>query len=108
VNSPTSHFYIEPLEFSEAEEIEKGWTALENLPSTFRIQWKQKKSHLLIGVARSPILGFKDDVVFEKNSEDLRILMRSESRIGYSDLGANRKRLESIRSYINADINRQK
>jgi uncharacterized protein (DUF1499 family) len=40
---------------------------------------------------------FVDDGEFLLNEEGRRIEMRSASRVGYSDLGKNRARLEEIR-----------
>lgn len=52
----------------------------------------------------SKIFGFVDDVEFyfpDTKSKKTTIHMRSASRLGYSDLGANRKRIEEIRSKFN-------
>lgn len=46
----------------------------------------------------SAFWGFVDDVEFIL--QDTRIHMRSASRLGYSDLGVNRDRLESIRAQL--------
>jgi len=43
----------------------------------------------------SGLMGFVDDVEF--HLKDGAIQVRSESRVGYSDMGANRKRIEAIR-----------
>jgi uncharacterized protein (DUF1499 family) len=53
-------------------------------------------------VYRTPVLRFKDDVEFRLDSGAKRIHVRSASRIGYSDLGANRRRIESLRARWNA------
>lgn len=48
----------------------------------------------------SKIFRFIDDVEFyfpDRNSKELIIHFRSASRVGYSDLGVNRKRMEMIR-----------
>lgn len=46
----------------------------------------------------TPLLGFVDDVEFLCDTEAGVIHCRSASRLGYSDLGANRKRIEAIRA----------
>ena len=49
----------------------------------------------------SALFRFVDDVEFyfpEDQAEKMIIHVRSASRVGYSDLGANRKRIERIRS----------
>jgi uncharacterized protein (DUF1499 family) len=43
-------------------------------------------------------LGFVDDGEFHLSPEQRCIHVRSASRVGYSDLGKNRSRLEEIRS----------
>ena len=48
-------------------------------------------------VATTRILRFKDDVEFLLDRETGTIQVRSASRIGYSDLGKNRKRMDAIR-----------
>ncbi len=45
----------------------------------------------------TPILGFVDDVEFYLDGEQDIIQVRSASRLGESDLGVNRRRVETIR-----------
>ncbi|PSW07644.1 DUF1499 domain-containing protein [Photobacterium lipolyticum] len=47
---------------------------------------------------RSSIFKFVDD--FEVRLQDNRLIVRSESRVGYSDFGVNRKRAELFRSKL--------
>ena len=42
------------------------------------------------------LLKFTDDVVFGLDADAKMLHFKSASRIGHSDLGANRKRMESI------------
>lgn len=51
--------------------------------------------HLVFTV---PIIPFKDDVEFFFSEKDRVVHYRSASRVGYSDLGVNRKRYERLRS----------
>ncbi|CAD5950976.1 hypothetical protein PA905_42770 [Planktothrix agardhii CCAP 1459/11A] len=46
----------------------------------------------------SDLMGFVDDVEFYLDEKDSLIQVRSASRLGESDLGANRKRIEAIRA----------
>lgn len=47
----------------------------------------------------SKIMGYVDDIEIMLNGDQLSI--RSASRVGYSDMGANRKRVEKIREFLN-------
>jgi uncharacterized protein (DUF1499 family) len=47
---------------------------------------------------RSAIFRFVDDVEFMVDPESQRIHARSASRVGYSDMGVNRRRMEEIQA----------
>lgn len=49
---------------------------------------------------RSRLFRFVDDVEFLFDLEQKLIHVRSASRVGYSDLGVNRKRVERIRAFF--------
>ncbi len=49
-------------------------------------------------VVTSAIFRFKDDLELEAEGELVHV--RSASRVGYSDLGANRKRVEALRAAV--------
>ncbi len=51
----------------------------------------------LHAVATSPLFRFRDDLEFVLDSDARVIHCRSASRVGYSDFGANRQRMEAIR-----------
>ena len=58
----------------------------------------------------SKVFRFIDDVEFyfpDSDSKNLLIHVRSASRIGYSDLGVNRKRIENIRYKIEEIVTKQ-
>ena len=57
-------------------------------------------------IAKTALLGFKDDVDIEiipidENATTLAIYSRS--RVGYSDLGANQKRVEELIAQLTAN-----
>ncbi|GGI18730.1 DUF1499 domain-containing protein [Oxalicibacterium faecigallinarum] len=54
--------------------------------------------HYLHAEFRSMLLGFVDDVEFMLDTNDRLIHMRSGARLNRKDFGANRARLESVRS----------
>jgi len=51
-------------------------------------------------VAVTPLLGFHDDLVFQRRSDPERIEVYSSSRVGIGDMGANRERLEELRELL--------
>jgi uncharacterized protein (DUF1499 family) len=57
-------------------------------------------------VARTPIMGFRDDVVIRirRDGEGSRIDMRSSSRYGRHDLGANASRIQSFLETIEENV----
>jgi uncharacterized protein (DUF1499 family) len=48
----------------------------------------------------SPLMGYVDDVEFLLLADEGVVHLRSASRLGYSDMNANRKRIESLRSRL--------
>lgn len=56
-----------------------------------------EKEDYIHAEARSLIFRFVDDVEFYFPADEKMIHVRSASRVGYSDLGVNRKRVEEIR-----------
>ncbi len=51
---------------------------------------------------RTPVIGFIDDVEFRFDHRAGLIRFRSASRLGHSDLGVNRKRMEAVRTRYEA------
>jgi uncharacterized protein (DUF1499 family) len=49
---------------------------------------------------RSAVFGFVDDLELELRPDDHLIAVRSASRVGYSDLGVNRRRVERLRAAL--------
>lgn len=47
---------------------------------------------------RSRVFGFVDDLMLELDPDAKLVHVRSASRLGYHDLGANRRRVEALRS----------
>lgn len=50
------------------------------------------------------LLRFVDDVEFLLDAPGQMIHVRSASRVGYSDLGTNRKRVESVRAALQSGL----
>jgi|SRR4051812_9920531 uncharacterized protein (DUF1499 family) len=60
----------------------------------------ETKSDYVYAEYASALLGFVDDVEFYFPPETHIIHVRSASRLGHSDLGVNRKRIEAIRARL--------
>jgi uncharacterized protein (DUF1499 family) len=85
---------IEPLRFTgdPGAAMRKLRTVVEGIPRTTVIE---SRPDYLYAEFSTPLMGFVDDVEFHQHG--MTIHVRSASRLGYSDLGVNRKRIESIR-----------
>lgn len=60
----------------------------------------EQSSNYLYAEFTSSLMGYVDDVEFLYDAASNATQVRSASRIGYSDMGANRKRVEAIRSQL--------
>ena len=64
-----------------------------------RVKWEQTAPNHITATFTSLIFRFVDDVDFIVR-EDGTIDVRSASRVGHSDLGANRRRIEDLRERL--------
>ncbi|MGH8505439.1 MAG: DUF1499 domain-containing protein [Stenotrophobium sp.] len=89
--------YIAPLVCAGGTEpaMSKLKQALSGLP---RVQIVKVAPDYLYAEFSSALMGYVDDVEFYCDGKRLHV--RSSSRLGYSDLGANRKRVESLRAAL--------
>lgn len=87
---------IKPFAFSGRPETAMAAIRgiLNDMPRTTII--RQSKDYIQAECA-SRLLGFTDDLEFYCDAGRKVIHVRSASRLGYSDLGVNRKRVEAIR-----------
>ena len=53
--------------------------------------------HYLHAECASAIFGFVDDLELHLRADEGVVAVRSASRIGYSDMGVNRRRVEGLR-----------
>lgn len=92
---------IAPLKMSE--DAAGSWKRLQQiiagLPRTRIISVDERYLHVEM---TSAFFRFVDDVEFLLDPEAGVIHVRSASRLGYSDLGVNRKRIEGIRASFEA------
>lgn len=93
---PGNAHSIEPLAFSG--DADKAWARLVDVlngqPRTkIVVQFKE----YLEARVRTRILRFEDVVEFRLDRAENLIHVRSASEVGYSDLGVNRRRIETLR-----------
>ena len=78
-----------------------GWLAVrgsvESLPHTKIIS---ETSDYLHAECTSAVFGFVDDFELHLRTAEGVIAVRSASRLGYSDLGVNRRRIEDLRALL--------
>ena len=65
---------------------------------------KERSAELVRAVFTTTFFRFKDDVIFAVDQANKLLHFRSASRVGKSDLGANRKRLEALLPQILARL----
>lgn len=98
-SSDETHF-IQPLKYSST--TEKALADLKNvIESEDRTKIINESSDYLYAEFKSALMGYVDDVEFYLDSSTNTIHVRSASRLGQSDLGVNRKRIETIRTKFN-------
>lgn len=100
-DAPAGGHQIDAL--AAGADLDATWQALIRLLEADRSMTIVEQSDDYLQVeARSRLFRFVDDVEFQRRANEGVIAMRSASRIGYSDLGANRRRLESLRRSLRA------
>jgi uncharacterized protein (DUF1499 family) len=94
---------IEPLRYtvSRAEAMAIVARAIAAMPRTRIVKQTDTYLHAEFTTA---VLRFVDDVEFVVNDDAKLVHVRSASRVGYSDLGVNRRRVEAIRERVAAQL----
>ena len=77
--------------FAKAREIVSGWP---------RTQIVSEAPGYLHAECKSRIMRFIDDLELALRAERAEIAVRSASRVGYSDMGVNRRRVERLRAAL--------
>jgi uncharacterized protein (DUF1499 family) len=90
---------IAPLTYNSTPEeaIANLKSVIQSLPRTKIIT---ESNDYLYAEFKSALMGFVDDVEFYLDRKANVIQVRSASRLGQSDLGVNRKRIETIRAKL--------
>lgn len=94
-----AEFNVPPLALKNTPEatIAQAKALIEQNP---RARIVEEKGLYLRAEYRSRFFGFVDDVELLIDPERKHLEFRSESRVGYSDLGVNRKRIEALREQL--------
>ena len=85
---------IEPLPAKSIAEVKKVVEGME------RTTIVEETDNYLYAEFKSKLMGYVDDVEFYLDPNADAVQVRSASRLGKSDLGVNRKRVEEIRSKL--------
>lgn len=95
--SEDSRHKVAPLhhDMSAERALEQLKRIVLSLPRTSLVEETNNYLHFEF---RSLLFGFVDDVEFRHRDGDKQIDVRSASRVGYWDLGVNRRRVERIRA----------
>jgi uncharacterized protein (DUF1499 family) len=88
---------VQPFAF-EGDPDAAFTSLLELLRDETRVELVTAQPDYAHAVFRTPVLRFRDDVELRLDRAAHRIHVRSASRLGYSDLGTNRRRIESLRT----------
>lgn len=98
--SPDTTHRIEPLKADDNPKL--TLSRLKSLvENTENAEVITAEPNYLYAEYTSNLMGFVDDVEFYADESDGVVHARSASRLGESDLGVNRKRVESIRQQLN-------
>lgn len=89
--------FIEPFD-NKGRREEARQKLINILKSKKRVRLVKVETDFIHAEFRSFIFRFVDDVAFYFPSEETIIHVRSASRTGYYDFGANRRRVERLRS----------
>jgi uncharacterized protein (DUF1499 family) len=87
---------VAPLTFQGPPEA--AWQALKEAIRDAGGQIRQEEEQYLRATFTSRVFHFVDDAEFRMVAADHLIHVRSAARLGYSDLGVNRKRVEKLRA----------
>jgi len=94
-----STHYVAP--FVLATEPAVAWEAAGGAVAALpRTEIVTRSPDYLYAECTSALMGFVDDLELQLRAEDGIIAVRSASRIGYGDMGVNRKRVEQLRDTL--------
>ena len=89
--------YIDPILFKELEKAELTEIIAKIITSIKRTKIVKQNDDYIHAEFKTGVFRFVDDVEFYFDDNEKVIHFRSASRIGKTDFGTNRKRMEKIR-----------
>lgn len=98
-----SHF-IEPFKYTGDLKSAKS-ILVEIIKSSERARVVSDTDNYIHAEFKSRLFRFTDDVEFLIDDKTKTVHIRSASRVGYSDMGVNRKRMENLRRIFNEKMN---
>jgi len=97
-NADAEH-YIEPLRYTG--DARQAWAALRQvIDGMQRVRVVKSEPNYLYAEFSTKLMGYVDDTEFYLDEKAGVIHVRSASRLGSSDFGVNRERIESIRAKL--------
>ncbi len=87
---------LDPLPYKGSKEDSKK-RLKSILESMDKVVIKNENDSMIYAIETSSFFKFKDDIDFLFSDEEQVIHFRSASRVGHSDFGVNKKRMETIR-----------
>ncbi len=90
---------IAPLNLQGQSQKAIQTQVLKVLESWPRVKVISSDTHFIRAVVSSQVFGFKDDLTLEIH-QDGHVDVKSASRTGYYDFGANRNRVEALRAAL--------
>lgn len=89
--------------FSIISSTEQTWTALQEAIEAY----DEESATIILSTAEhiyaefeTPLMGYVDDVEFHLQAQKKLIQIRSASRVGHGDMGANKARIDNLRASL--------
>lgn len=95
---PEQAAYVAPIELN-SKDTAQAWLILKTTISEQGGQIKVEKDDYLAAIFASAVFGFVDDLEARLDVKSGLIHLRSASRVGRSDLGANRQRIKLLKEH---------
>ena len=96
---PNSPGYVSPLEFTVSGD--EAWGKINQVVKTVGGNILKEQTGYLHASFRSRLFRYIDDLELRLDEKHQLIHVRSASRVGHSDFGVNKKRIDSIRALFN-------